>query len=205
MPYPGYRGVCYPGRCNGVPDVSALYGSKHNGIVYFERNVATETERRKMVPITELAEDVASHPPNFGYIVPDHCTDMHGSPPWCGDSGNFGDVLDNELVKRGDEYATDLVGTIMGAPFWSKGNNAVVITFDEGNGTAGCCDAVPGTGKVYTVVITSRGPRGLRDDTPYNHYSLLQTIQLAFGLGCLEFTCDTANVVPMAALFAVGN
>ena len=32
--------------------------------------------------------------------------------------------------------------------------------------------------------------------------SLLQTFQKAFGLGCLEFTCDTANVTPMAPLFA---
>src|SRR5262252_1804676 len=34
-PYPGYRGMCYPGRCNGVPDFDPLYSSKHNGIVYF--------------------------------------------------------------------------------------------------------------------------------------------------------------------------
>jgi hypothetical protein len=91
---------------------------------------------------------------------------------------------------------------ITGASFWSQGNNAIVITFDEGNGTKGCCDADPGTGKVYTAVITSNGPRGLADNTPYNHYSLLQTIQTAFGVGCLEFTCDTKNVVPMAPLFA---
>ena len=51
-------------------------------------------------------------------------------------------------------------------------------------------------------MITSNGPRGLADNTPYNHYSLLQTIQTAFGVGCLEFTCDTKNVVPMAPLFA---
>ena len=88
-------------------------------------------------------------------------------------------------------------------PFWSQGNNAIVITFDEGNGTAGCCDAVPGTGRVATVVITNNGPRALQDSTPYNHYSLLQTIQQAFGLGCLQYTCDTANVTPMTALFAV--
>ena len=205
MPYPGYLGVCAPGRCNGVPDVGALYGTKHNGIPYFRHNIATTEEARKMVPVTDLADDLAENPPRFGYIVPDHCTDMHGSPPWCGDAGNFGDVLDNELVKRGDAYAAKLVAMIIGAPFWSKGNNAIVITFDEGNGHKGCCDADPGTGQIYTVVITSNGPRGLEDNTPYNHYSLLQTIQMAFGVKCLEFTCDTKNVVPMAPLFAVGR
>jgi hypothetical protein len=58
---------------------------------------------------------------------------------------------------------------------------------------------------VVTVVITSHGPRGLKDPTPYNHFSLLQTFQRAFGLGCLEFTCDTANVTPLAPLFAVNK
>ena len=203
IPYAGYLGVCAPGRCNGVPDVGALYGAKHNGIVYFPENIRRLEDRRNMVPITDLANDLAGTPPRFAYIVPDHCTDMHGAPPWCGDAGRFGDALDNELVKRGDDYVGTLVSMITGASFWSRGNNAVVITFDEGNGTKGCCDADPGTGRVYTVVITSNGPRGLADDTAYNHYSLLQTIQMAFGVGCLEFTCDTKNVVPMAPLFAM--
>jgi hypothetical protein len=109
------------------------------------------------------------------------------------------------LVTFGDGFVNQLVTQITGASFWTKGNNAIVITFDEGadGDTGGCCDANPGTGKVATIVITSRGPRALQDPTPYNHFSLLQTFQRAFGLGCLEFTCDTTNVTPMAPLFAV--
>ncbi len=204
IPHPGYLGVCFPGRCNGVPDVSALYGAKHNGIVYFQYNIVTQAERDHMVPVTQLAADLAGSPPRFSYIVPDHCTDMHGSPPWCGDSGNPGDTLDVALIRRADVYVGKLVGAITAAPFWASGNNAIVITYDEGNGSAGCCGAVPGTGKVFTVVITSHGPRGIRDGTPYNHYSLLQTIEMAFGLGCIAHACDTAEgVVPMTKLFAV--
>jgi len=30
MPYAGYRGLCYPARCGGVPDFDTLYNSKHN-------------------------------------------------------------------------------------------------------------------------------------------------------------------------------
>jgi hypothetical protein len=47
-------------------------------------------------------------------------------------------------------------------------------------------------------VVTSHGPRGVQDATPYNHFSLLQTTQRSFGLGCLESTCDTTNVTPLA-------
>jgi len=51
-------------------------------------------------------------------------------------------------------------------------------------------------------VITSHGPRRATDSQPANHYSLLSTLQHIFGVGCLEFTCDTAHVRPINALFA---
>jgi hypothetical protein len=157
-----------------------------------------------MVPLEQLTGDLAS-PPTFGYVVPDQCHDMHGAPPWCLDSSNIGDAEDNQLVRVADDFVKKWVGKITEAPFWSTGNNAIVITFDEGadGDTSGCCDANPGTGVVATIVITSHGPRNFQDPTPYNHYSLLQTFQRAFGLGCLEFTCDTANVTPMTPLFRV--
>lgn len=206
MPYAGYRGICYPGRCNGVPDFDAIYASKHNGVPYFKSVQSSQSEMQKMVPFAQLASDLASgNVPNFGYIVPDQCHDMHGSPPWCVDSGNAGHFQDQYLVTQADEFAGQVVAQIVGAAFWATGNNAIVITFDEGNGKQGCCDANPGTGQVFTVVITSYGPRGIQDATPYNHYSLLQTFQQAFGLGCLQFTCDTANVTPMGTLFAVST
>jgi len=109
------------------------------------------------------------------------------------------------LIGDGDTLLGSIVSQLTGASFWSKGNNAIVITFDEGadSDTGGCCDADPGSGKVATVVITSKGPRGVSDNTPYNHFSLLQTLQRVFGLGCLQFTCDTKHVTPMTPLFEV--
>jgi hypothetical protein len=49
-------------------------------------------------------------------------------------------------------------------------------------------------------VITSHGPRHLVDASPFNHYSLLLTIEDAFGLHCLRHACDKV-LVPMAKLF----
>jgi hypothetical protein len=203
MPYPAFRGICYPNRCNGVPDIDPVYASKHNGIIYFKSVQQSEADRHRMVPLEELAGDLFNEPPAFSYIIPDMCHDMHGAPVYCIDSGANGDVDDNRLVAEGDRFVAQTVDLITHARFWSRGNNAIIITFDQGadGDTSGCCDANPGTGQVATIVITSHGPRGLRDNTPYNHYSLLQTLQKTFGLGCLEFTCDTANVTPMTKLF----
>ena len=82
MPYPGYRGYCYPDKCNGIPDADTQYVSKHNGIVNFA-NLQTSTELAKMFPFTQLAADLATGTvPDFSYIVPNECNDMHGAPPW---------------------------------------------------------------------------------------------------------------------------
>src|SRR5207244_2819907 len=80
---------------------------------------------------------------------PDECNDMHGSPPDCVDSGNPGDPQENRLIGQGDAMVARLVGQITGAAFWTGGNNAIVITFDEGaeGDTSGCCDANPGSGR----------------------------------------------------------
>src|SRR6185437_341264 len=107
-----------------------------------------------------------------------------------------------------DAYLKTTVDEIMRSDMWRRGHNAIVVTFDEGSTNLGCCDANSGGGRVVTVVIRNNQQRPMQDATPYNHYSLVATIQAAFGLGCrfdgtaVGFTCDSANgVKPMAPLF----
>lgn len=192
MPYPGYMGVCYPVRCNGIPDSDPLYGSKHNGFPNFAHIQQSTTEQQKMVPITQLNQDLSSGTvPNFSYIVPDHCHDMHGSPPSCFDSGPSNSTTDTTLVSQADSYVNTLVTAITGSAMWSTGQNAIVVTFDEGNKASSA---------IATVVITNNGPRGVRDNTSYNHYSLLLSVEQAFGLGCIQHSCDSTTN-PMTPLF----
>lgn len=191
MPSAGFKGYDFG---NG------LYKSKHNPFLNFASMQNDPAELAKMVPDTQLFADLATNSvPNFSFIVPDQCHDMHGVSGCTDDTG---------LMQMGDSYVGDVVTTIMASQTWKEGNNAIVVTWDEDDFAAsnlGCCDANPGGGHIATIVITNHGPRGLQDPTPYNHYSLLQTIQDAFGLGCLQNTCDTANVKPMTPLFATGN
>ena len=76
----------------------------------------------------------------------------------------------------------------MSSPTWHEGNNAIVVTWDEddysdaGQPGTGCCSANPGGGHVVTIVIPNHGTRHVTDNTAYNHYSLLRTIEDAFGL-----------------------
>ena len=192
----------------------ALYASKHSGFLNFADVQAAPDRAQRIVGFDQLDRDLASGAlPNFALIVPNQCNEMHGLhgqdvPADC-------DGLNKSaLIRRGDAYAGELVRRLQATPMWKgPGNVAIVITFDEGAGGTreGCCSVTPqaasnfGGGHIPTLVITNHGPRGLRDATPYNHYSLLRTLEDAFGLPeHLGRAADTANGVrPMTPLFAV--
>jgi hypothetical protein len=188
LPYAGYRGYCYPAKCNGIPDSDTQYVAKHNGIVNFA-NMQTPSEWIKQTPYGQLANDLASGSvPNLSYIVADECNDMHGAPPWCVDSGKIGDVDDTWLVAQGDKFVGQTVNMITSSSMWTTGNNAIIVTFDEGNAVHD---------QIYTAVITNHGPRGVTDNTSYDHYSLLASMQQTFGLGCLQNSCTAKAMGPL--------
>jgi phospholipase C len=175
----------------------ALYASKHNPFLNF---TGTQDALARMVPDTQLATDLANKAlPDFSLVVPDQCHDMHGT-------GGCEDT--NGLIAAGDAYVGNTVRMIMAAKQWQQGRNAIVITWDEddysdqGKPGTGCCGSDPGGGQVVTIVITNKTKQPVTDSTPYNHYSLLRSIEDAFGLPCLAHACDTtAGVVPMTPLF----
>ena len=188
MPYPGYRGYCYPDKCNGIPDADTQYVTKHNGIVNFA-NLQNPTALGKMLPFAQLAADLqAGTVPNFSYIIPDECHDMHGAPPWCVDSGPTSSVQQSFLIAQGDAFVGSVVNAITSSSIWQAGNNAIVITFDEGNTAAA---------NVVTIVVTSHGPRGVTDKTSLNHFSLLASLEQTFGLSCLANACTASLMTPL--------
>ncbi len=168
----------------------ALYASKHNPFLNF---TGTQAALANMVPDTQLFADLAHNSlPNFGFVVPDQCHDMHGTAI-CSDT--------NGLISTGDTYVGNLVDAIMASEAWEHGRNAIVITWDEddyadqGQPGTGCCGADPGGGHVVTIVITSKSDQHITDGTAYNHYSLLKTLEAAFRLPPLAHAGDA--VVPL--------
>jgi phospholipase C len=124
MPYPGYRGYCYPDKCNGIPDADTQYVAKHNGIVNFI-NMQTPRQLAPMVPFAQLADNLAAGAvPSLSYIVPDECHDSHGAPPWCVDSGPLNSVQQSRLIAQMDQFAGSIVDKITSSSTWRTGNNA---------------------------------------------------------------------------------
>jgi phospholipase C len=222
LPTPGSLAVRWPTAeqpAAGVP--MQLYAAKHNGFVNFRSVQQDPARSAKIVDFEALYHDLATGDmPNYAHIVPNQCNDMHGRdvgpnvPADCvkGDS--------RALIARGDRVIAALVERIMASRVWSgTDNTAIVITFDENDKDErqgpdqGCCGndshsaANAGGGRIPTIVITNHGPRGVIDDTPYNHYSLLRTTEAAFGIS--EYLGHAAEesvgVVTMAPLFAVSH
>ena len=190
MPYAGYRGYCFPAKCNGIPDSDTQYVAKHNGIVNFA-DEQTPSELAKMQPYANLASDLHSgNVPNLSYIVPDECHDMHGAPPWCVDSGLIGGPQDNWLVGTADQFVSRTVGEIQSSRVWKSGNDAIVVVWDEGNSASQ---------RIPMIVVTNHGPRHVTDRAPADHYALLATLQHAFGLGCLRNSCAATPIAPLFA------
>ena len=188
-----------------------VYASKHAGFVNFSSAQTDPDRARHLVGFDVLNADLAADKlPNFALIVPNQCNEMHGLPPLPGVPTDCAITNTAALIKRGDAEVGRLVAAIQATRAWrSKANVAIVITFDEGGGGSreGCCGkpANGGGGHIPTIVVTNHGPRGVADQTPYDHVSLLRTLEDAFGVaerlgGAGD---DAVGVKPMTPLFAV--
>ncbi len=194
-------------------------------------------------PYTQLARDLrrSETTPNFSFIVPDQCNDMHGgvytavdghpeTPCPYGSTNN--DANDASLKQKADAFVKTTVQAIMASPAWKGGKSAIFVVSDEGDYTAnatnggwdspaGCCDSpvvpagapdinaawpggVYGGGLVPAIVIVNKDGKtgGYVSQTPYNHYSLLSTIEQLWGLSKLAYAADTAQVTPMTEFFS---
>jgi len=218
---------------NGKGDTgTALYTRKHDPFMQYPAVFNNPQRAANVVPLTQLSSDLNSgNVPQFAWISPNACNDMHGGPPACPFPNSPTDQFQATLYKDGDTFLNTWVTAIMNSSAWN-GNSAIFVTWDEGGFSdsapfgpediTGCCDSpvlpsspvnpttgsggdlaggtLYGGGHVPMIVIARHGARGLQDATPANHYSLLQTIELNWGLALLGNASDTIQVKSLAAL-----
>jgi hypothetical protein len=195
-----------------------LYAQKHNPFEYFQSIRTNSNRMQKIVPYTQFATDIAGTTmPNFVWISPDQCADMHGinGPTAAFADAGFctgaaaGSDMSADVIKYGDAFVGNLVTTIQSSPTWTQGS-AIVVVFDEDDyvGTAGCCGSPTGVdggtlggSLVPAIVISSLVSTPRTSADAYNHYSLLGTLQSIWGLGCLANTCGMTGSQLMTKLF----
>lgn len=150
---------------------------------YYDNIRKDPTRCQKIVPLTQLTVDLQTNAvPNYVWITPNMCNDMHDCP-----------------ISTGDAWLQKWVPQILASPAW-KDNGVLFITYDEGNGKTHCCTYASG-GQVDTLVLSPLTPAGFTSNVVYDQYSLLRTIEEAWGLPLLRNSqCDCST--PMLDFFA---
>lgn len=186
--------------------IQKLYAVKHNPFVYF---LDIETGANPALSLSQVANFDSDnglwadlqHPervPNFSFIVPDQCNDMHGGvsggTPICSAPTNTVGATATQqeefslLLQQGDAEVAKVITGIKNSPVWQMGRNAIILTWDEN-------DYTNAANRVVFLAETNYAPNGYVSNTPYDHYSLLLTLEAGFGLPCLNHACDKTSLV----------
>jgi hypothetical protein len=188
-------------------DVVFLYAVKHNPFVYFasvqegnDRALSLERTVSFDGPKGLYADLKAGTVPDFAFIAPNQCDDMHGrgnGTAFCNydaDDNGTQTGLNPSLILQGDLSVQRIVTAIKASPVWSNSRSAIVILWDEND------YSTITSNQVVLIVDTNYGPHHLVSQKYYDHYSLTKTLDAAFRLPCLNHACD-AGVEVMSDLF----
>jgi hypothetical protein len=176
------------------------YGARHNPFVYFHSIIDTPDCAANDVPLTELPGDLAEieTTANYSFITPNLCHDGHDEPCVDGQPGG--------LVSA-DRFLQEWVPRILGSPAFRR-DGLLIVTFDEAEAappetpdSSACCNQTQflntpnnggpwpgmGGGRVGAVLLSPFIKPGSVNDTPYNHFSLLRSVEDLFGLDHLGY------------------
>jgi hypothetical protein len=181
--------------------VQKLYAVKHNPFVYFDAVQRGENPRLSLEQVVDFdgpnglwADLQSDHAPNYSYIVPNQCHDMHGGvsggTPICSTKTATESSL---LIQQGDAEVSKLINGIKASKAWNEKRSVIVLTWDEN-------DYSNAANRVVMLVETNYAANGIVDANNYDHFSLLRTIEAGFGLPCLNHACDVTSVT-MNAMF----
>ena len=196
------------------------YATRHDPFVYFHSIIDNQAYcDAHVVPLgtatgalpsgvptgtTGLATDLKSiaSTPALSFIVPNLCDDGHDYP--CVNQPSGASALADI-----DTFLSAWVPQITGSPAF-KHDGLLVITFDESDGpqsdSTACCGERPapnallpgiiglGGGRVGAVLLSPFIKPGTVSSTPYNHYSLLASIESELGLARLGYAADAPAI-----------
>ena len=171
------------------------YATRHDPFVYFHSIIDdTALCDSHVVNLNLLPHDLASaaNTPNYVFITPDLCDDGHDSPCANGQPGG---------LAQADAFLRQWVPQITNSPAFTQQRGLLIITFDEAatSDTSSCCGEIagpdspepgingPGGGDIGAVLLSPCIAPGTVSTVPYNHYSMLRSVEDIFGLPHLGY------------------
>ena len=168
--------ACYVGD-------SSPYAQKHDPFIYFNDIRSNSTRcRSHVVPYTQLSSDLqsTSTTPNYAFITPNMCNDMHDC-----------------TVATGDGWLQQNVPAILASPAFKNQRSLLALTWDEDDSSAG--NNVP-------LIFLGAGVRsGYHSPATYDHFSLLHTIEAARGVSTITSTTGDVNAPLMSDMFGAAS
>jgi phosphatidylinositol-3-phosphatase len=166
MPDPCFKGS-FAGSAPGE------YAKKHDPFMYFD-DVRNRPKRcRLVVPFSRFRRDLKARLPQFVWITPNECHDMHSCS-----------------VATGDAWLKKWVPRIVPA---LGSNGIVIVLFDEGTSDATCCSMDSGGGHVAAIIAGPGAKAGEQITSDADHYSILRLIEDEWGLKRLGSAADTTT------------
>ena len=146
------------------------YAKKHDPFLYFRDVLASPARRRRVVPLKQLARDLAANRlPSFSLVVPDLCHGMHDCS-----------------VATGDAWLGRFLKPLLASP--KLAHSAVFVVFDEPSGGS------PATGKVPALALGPLVVTGSVSAARTSHYGLLRTIEDAWSLPRLGHSAGARTI-----------
>ena len=190
------------GMQDGTQSASAKdqYAARHNPFVYFHSLIDSGSCERNVVPLTHLAADLAhkATTPQFSFIVPNLCDDGHDGP--C--TGKDATGSNAGGLTSVDHFLSTYVPKIEASPAFGKDGLLLIMADESDAGSqdaTSCCgetfgpnSPLPGIypesgngqggGLIGALAIGRCVRAGAKDATPYNHYSLLRSLEDLYGV-----------------------
>jgi hypothetical protein len=171
-----------------------MYAARHNPFVYFHSIIDDTTLcDTHVVNLDQLPQDLssASQTANYTFITPDLCNDGHDAPCADGEPGG---------LAQADTFLKTWVPQITGSPAFRQ-SGLLIVTFDEADtsDSSSCCGEIPGPGSpepgapgpgggdIGAVLLSPCITPGTVSQTPYNHYTMLGSVENLFGLSHLGY------------------
>ena len=180
---------------DGTQSASATdqYAARHNPFVYFHSVLDTPRCHQQVLPLAQLSTDLRSvaTTPAFSFITPNLCDDGHDDP--CVGKNVRGTQVGG--LTAVDYWLQKYIPLITSSPAFQR-DGVLVLTADEAENSdaTACCneqpgyntpqpgDTGPGGGRIGTLILGRCVKAGSTSTTPYNHYSLLRSLEDVFGI-----------------------
>ena len=181
-------GKTWKSYAESLPSVGYLGGDQypyiqhHNPSVMFSDVISDPAEQQNIVPLTQLATDLAAgNLPDYSFVVPNNQDNSHDCP-----AGQSTCNMDQTLANA-DTWLQNNLGPVLNDANFQK-NGLLFIVYDESNSD----DTAHGGGHVACVLAGGLVKPGYQSAILYQHESLLRTALKVLGITTYPGAAATA-------------